>query len=90
MDKFSNLIATRRSMRKFTDEKLTEEQKKTILRAALISPTAKNNRGWEFVTVEDPAMLEALSSAAPWDQVSWPRPRLPLWCWVILQDGLLD
>ena len=63
MDKFSNLIATRRSMRKFTEEKLTEEQKKTILRAALISPTAKNNRGWEFVAIEDPAVLEALSKS---------------------------
>jgi len=61
MEKFSDLIATRRSMRKFTDEKLTDEQKKAILRAALISPTAKNNRGWEFVTVEDRAVLEALS-----------------------------
>ncbi len=61
MDKFSNLIATRRSMRKFTTEKLTDGQKRTILRAALISPTAKNNRGWEFVTVEDPVMLEKLS-----------------------------
>jgi nitroreductase len=63
MDKFSNLIATRRSMRKFTTQKLTEEQKKTILRAALISPTAKNNRGWEFIAVDDPATLEALSKS---------------------------
>ena len=63
MDKFSNLIAIRRSMRKFTEEKLTEEEKKTILRAALISPTAKNNRGWEFVAIDDPAVLEALSKS---------------------------
>ena len=45
MNKFSDLIATRRSMRKFTTQKLSDEQKQTILRAALISPTAKNNRG---------------------------------------------
>jgi nitroreductase len=63
MDRFSNLIATRRSMRKFTEEKLTEEQKRTILRAALISPTAKNNRGWEFVAIDDPAVLEKLSKS---------------------------
>ena len=63
MDKFSNLIAIRRSMRKFTEEKLTEEEKKTVLRAALISPTAKNNRGWEFVAIDDPAVLEALSKS---------------------------
>ena len=50
-------------MRKFTTEKLTDEQKRTILRAALISPTAKNNRGWEFIAVDDPAVLEALSKS---------------------------
>ena len=61
MEKFSDLIANRRSMRKFTEEKLTEDEKRTILRAALISPTAKNNRGWEFVAIDDPAILEALS-----------------------------
>lgn len=61
MEKFSALIANRRSMRKFTEEKLTDEQKRTILRAALISPTAKNNRGWEFVAVDDTAVLKTLS-----------------------------
>ena len=61
MEQFSALLANRRSMRKFTEEKLTEEQKNTILRAALISPTAKNNRGWEFITVEDPDVLRKLS-----------------------------
>lgn len=48
-------------MRKFTEERLTDGQKKTILRAALISPTAKNNRGWAFVTVENPVILKELS-----------------------------
>lgn len=63
MESFYNLIATRRSMRKFTEEKLTEEEKRAILRAALISPTAKNNRGWEFVAVDDPVVLEKLSKS---------------------------
>lgn len=61
MEEFSVLLGNRRSMRKFTEEKLNEEQKKTILRAALISPTAKNNRGWEFITVENPDVLRKLS-----------------------------
>lgn len=61
MDDFSVLLANRRSMRKFTEERLTDGQKKTILKAALISPTAKNNRGWEFVTVENPVILKKLS-----------------------------
>lgn len=61
MEKFSQLVSTRRSMRKFTEEKLTEEEKRTILRAALMAPSSKNNRGWEFVTVEDKETLQKLS-----------------------------
>ena len=79
MENFSSLIASRRSMRKFTEEKLTEEEKKTILRAALISPTAKNNRGWEFVAIDDPALLEALSKSR--EMGSGFRPRLFLLLW---------
>lgn len=63
MEEFSKLIQQRRSMRKFTAEKLTDAQKHAILRAALISPTAKNNRGWEFVAVDDPVILEKLSQS---------------------------
>mgnify|MGYP003299195691 CR=1 FL=1 len=62
MENFSELIANRRSMRAFTGEPLTEDQKKAILRAALISPTSKNTRGWEFVTVEDKETLAKLAT----------------------------
>ena len=65
MENFSALLANRRSMRRFTEEKLTEDEKRTILRAALISPTAKNNRGWEFITVEEPDVLQRLSVCRP-------------------------
>jgi len=61
MEKFSELIANRRSMRAFTEELLTDEEKKAILRSALISPTSKNTRGWEFIAVEDKDTLTRLS-----------------------------
>lgn len=61
MEQFSKLIQTRRSMRKFTEEKLTENEKKMLLRAALISPTSKNTRGWEFIAVDDAEILRKLS-----------------------------
>ncbi len=61
MEKFSQLISNRRSMRKFTEQKLSDEQKKTLLRSALIAPTSKNTRGWEFVAVDDADMLQKLS-----------------------------
>ena len=61
MEDFSCLAAKRRSMRKFTDEKLTEDEKRLLLRAALIAPTSKHTNGWEFVAVDDPATLVKLS-----------------------------
>ncbi len=61
MEKFSELITSRRSMRAFTEEPLTEEQKHEILRSALISPTSKNTRGWEFIAVEDKQTLARLA-----------------------------
>lgn len=61
MEKFSELIKIRRSMRKFTPEKLTEEQLNTILRAALMSPSSKGTHCWQFVVVQDEETLAQLS-----------------------------
>lgn len=61
MENFSELIKTRRSMRKFTDEELTQEQVELLLRAALMSPSSKRSCPWQFVVVDDKPTLEALS-----------------------------
>ncbi|MCQ2051482.1 MAG: nitroreductase family protein [Bacteroidaceae bacterium] len=63
MDSFKDLVQLRRSMRQFTEEKLTEEQKHLIMRAALMSPSSKHTNGWEFVVVEDKTMLQKLSES---------------------------
>lgn len=39
MESFSELIKARRSMRKFTEEELTQEQVVTLMKAALMAPT---------------------------------------------------
>ncbi len=61
MNSFSDLIKTRRSMRKFTDEELTQEQVELLLRAALMSPTSKRTNGWQFIVVDDKDTLAKLS-----------------------------
>ena len=38
MESFSELIKARRSMRKFTEEELTQEQVVTLMKAALMAP----------------------------------------------------
>ncbi len=61
MENFSELIKNRRSMRKFTDGELTQEQVVTLLKAALMSPTSKRSNGWQFIVVDNKELLQSLS-----------------------------
>ena len=63
MESFSELIKTRRSMRKFTDEELTQEQVELLLRAALMSPSSHRSTGWEFIAVDDKQTLAQLAES---------------------------
>ena len=53
MENFSDLIRNRRSMRKFTDEELTQDQVLTLLKAALMAPSSKRSNCWQFIVVDD-------------------------------------
>ena len=61
MENFSELIKNRRSMRKFTDEELTQDQVVTLMKAALMSPSSKRSNSWQFVVVDDKEVLKELS-----------------------------
>lgn len=61
MEQFSDLIKNRRSMRKFTDEELTQEQVVALLKAALMAPSSKRTNPWQFIVVDDKETLQKLS-----------------------------
>ena len=61
MENFSELLKVRRSMRKFTNEELTQEQVVALMKAALMSPTSKRTNAWQFIMVDDKELLEKLS-----------------------------
>ena len=61
MEKFSELIKMRRSMRKFTPEPVSADDTRLLLRAALMAPSSKGLHSWEFVVVEDAETIDALS-----------------------------
>lgn len=61
MEKFSDLIRQRRSMRKFTEEELTQEEVVALLKAALMSPSSKRSNCWQFIVVDDKETLDKLS-----------------------------
>ena len=63
MVNFKELVALRRSHRKFLPDTVSSEDVRHILRAALMSPTSKNRRSWQFVVVDDKEKLSELSEA---------------------------
>ncbi len=60
-----DLLKTRRSIRKFEDKKIEEEKIDNLKKIALLSPTSKSKRGWEFIFVEDKDTLKKLSEVKP-------------------------
>ncbi len=61
MESFGELLKKRRSMRKFTDEELSQDEVVTLLKAALMAPSSKRSNSWQFVVVDDKEKLEKLS-----------------------------
>ncbi|MDR0575456.1 MAG: nitroreductase family protein [Tannerella sp.] len=61
MENFESLIIARRSTRKFTERQISAEDVQKLLQAALLAPTSKNCKSWEFVAVENKDMLKQLS-----------------------------
>lgn len=61
MESFGELIKARRSMRKFTEEELSQEQVVTLIKAALMAPTSKRSNAWQFIVVDNKEKLKELS-----------------------------
>jgi nitroreductase len=58
-------IMTRRSVRSFTDEPVTDEQVETLLRAAMAAPSAGNEQPWRIVATRERETLKRWSGATP-------------------------
>lgn len=61
MNNFGELIKNRRSTRHYTEQKLLPSQVEEIMKAALMAPSSKNSRPWQFILIEDKETLKKLS-----------------------------
>jgi nitroreductase len=68
-------IFERVSVRRFTAQPVEAEKVARLLEAAMQAPSAGNQQPWEFVVVDDRALLDALSEASPY---AGPLKRAPL------------
>ncbi|MBN2161858.1 MAG: nitroreductase family protein [Pontiellaceae bacterium] len=50
-------IMSRRSVRSWTNEPVTADERKIILEAAMNAPSAADARPWHFVTMDDPEVI---------------------------------
>lgn len=55
-------MKSRRTIRKYTDEKVADEELRDLLLAAMYAPSAWGKRSWEFVVVDDENLRKELST----------------------------
>lgn len=65
-----SLPETRRSIRRYTGEPVSEEMLHTLLHAGFCAPSAKNCRPWEFVVVRSRDKLKCFSEHAQYQKMA--------------------
>jgi len=55
-----NAIMTRRSVRNFTPEPVSDKDLETLLRAGMQAPSGGNEQPWHFIVIDDPDILHAI------------------------------
>lgn len=67
-----DVLFQRRSVRKFTDEVVSEEDVQELLNAAMSGPSACNRTPWEFFVISNKDMLNALKGASRFTKMDAP------------------
>jgi nitroreductase len=63
------MLFTRRSIRSYTSDPVSDEDLKTILEAGMNAPSANNRQPWHFVVVDDRDKLDAIMDVHPYTKM---------------------
>lgn len=83
-------IATRTSIRAYTDEPVSDADIETLLRAAMAAPSAMNRQPWEFIVLNDRDTLDALAGKLRYAKMLKEAPMAIIVCaekMITLRDG---
>lgn len=61
-----SIISSRRSVRKYTGERVTDDQVTELLKAAMSAPSAANQQSWCFVVIRSQEVLDRIPSVHPY------------------------
>ncbi len=64
--KLMEAVLKRRSIRQFTDRPIAQDDLNTLLRAAMMAPTARNCQEWEFVVVRNKETFKKMMHVHPY------------------------
>ena len=73
-------ITTRRSIRKYTDEKISEDVIKQVLNAAMCAPSAGNEQPWHFIVIDEREVLNKIPKIHPFAHMLKNAPAAILVC----------
>ena len=77
---FLEIIHTRRSIRHFTQDPVSDSDVETLLRAAMAAPTANNYQSWRFVVIDARESLDAIPRLSPYAAMARKAPLAILVC----------
>jgi nitroreductase len=69
MDARLSLIFSRRSIRKYSDLRVSDADARSLLEAGMAAPSANNRRPWQFVLIRDKRTLQRLAAAHPYGKM---------------------
>lgn len=65
-----DVLLKRRSVRKFTEETVSDEMIEELLHAAMSGPSACNKKPWEFYVVTNPQKLQELKESSMFTKIT--------------------
>ncbi|MBL3593057.1 MAG: nitroreductase family protein [Synergistaceae bacterium] len=73
-------VFARRSIRRYKPDAVPAEKVTTLLEAAMAAPSAHNQQPWEFVVIDDRAILDAIPDVHPYSKMLHEAPLAILVC----------
>lgn len=74
-------IFHRVSIRRYTDQPVSEAQIEQLMRAAMAAPSACNQQPWEFYVVTNPDLIAKLADSTPYTKPAGRAPVVVVPCW---------
>jgi nitroreductase len=83
-------IKTRRSIRKFTSKKISEEILQKILEAGMYAPSARDTQSWHFIVIDERHFLNELPKLHPYAEMMYEAQHAILICGDLNMEKMVE